>query len=60
MQKFGSENIERHGMGAEKVDELFGLTRTGIETIDAKLDSNISVICRQSTIKVADKIRPET
>ena len=45
---------------SEKVDELFGLTQTGIEGINEKLNRNIFVICRRSTIKVADKIRPGT
>ena len=48
------------GWVQKKAGEVFGLTRTSVETIDGKLQMQKSVICQQSTIKVADKIRPET
>jgi len=45
--------LVRLGWTEEKAGELFGLTRTGIEGIDEKLNRNIFVICQQFNDKNA-------
>ena len=44
--------LVRLGWTQEKVGELFGLTQTGIEGINEKLNRNIFVICQQFYQKI--------